>query len=148
MKKNDTPINGDSQSFAKERLQVLGERRTPARQAVFALLLDASNALSHQDIADQLKLTGATFDRVTLYRVLDWLVANRLAHKLAGEDRIWRFNAVRDEQHVHPHFHCTQCGRVSCLDTVHVDISPLPSGFSLISAETTIQGICLECSRR
>lgn len=136
----------DNHAIALERLQAIGERRTPARQTILALLLDASNALSHQDILELLKVRNEPFDRVTLYRVLDWLVANRLAHKVAGEDRIWRFNAVTDEQHVHPHFHCIQCGKVSCMATVHVNITPLPKGYRSVTADTTIQGLCPDCA--
>lgn len=138
----------DTHAIALERLQAIGERRTPARKAILALLLDASNALSHQDILELLTARNEPFDRVTLYRVLDWLVANRLAHKVAGEDRIWRFNAVTDEQHVHPHFHCIQCGKVSCMATVHVNITPLPKGYRSVTADTTIQGLCPECPGR
>ncbi len=135
----------DNHAIAEQRLQALGERRTPARQAILALLLDAQNALSHQDVVDRLQQAGEQYDRVTLYRVLDWLVAQKLAHKLAGEDRIWRFNAVSDEQHVHPHFHCIQCGKVSCMATVHVNITPLPKGYRSVTADTTIQGVCPDC---
>jgi len=138
----------DNHAIALERLQAIGERRTPARQTILALLLDASNALSHQDILELLKARNEPFDRVTLYRVLDWLVANRLAHKVAGEDRIWRFNAVSDEQHVHPHFHCIKCGKVSCMASVHVKITPLPKGYRSVTADTTIQGVCPECPGR
>ena len=74
----------DNHAIALERLKALGERRTPARQAILTLLLDADNALSHQDIHELLKARNEPFDRVTLYRVLDWLVAQKLAHKLAG----------------------------------------------------------------
>ena len=136
----------DNHAIALERLKALGERRTPARQAILTLLLDANNALSHQDIHELLKARNEPFDRVTLYRVLDWLVAQKLAHKLAGEDRIWRFNAASDEQHVHPHFHCIQCGKVSCMATVHVNITALPKGYRSINADTTIQGACPDCA--
>jgi Fur family ferric uptake transcriptional regulator len=141
-----TSIKNSSAAFAQERLKAVGERQTSARLAVLTLLLDAPNAVTHQDIADQLKNSGEQCDRVTLYRVLDWLVAHRLAHKMAGEDRVWRFNAVLNEQHIHPHFHCVECGKVSCLDSVHVDITTLPNGYRTVSADTTIQGMCPDCS--
>jgi len=141
-----TGIKSSSAVFARERLKAVGERQTSARLAVLTLLLDTPNAVTHQDIADQLKALGEQCDRVTLYRVLDWLVAHRLAHKMAGEDRIWRFNAISDEQHVHPHFHCVECGKVSCLDSVIVEITPLPGGYSAASADTTIQGVCPDCA--
>lgn len=131
--------------LARDRLRASGERVTPARVAILTLLLHAGSAMSHQDITDCLQAAGEQFDRVTLYRVLDWLVAQKLAHKLAGEDRIWRFNAVVDEQHIHPHFQCGACGKVSCLDAVQLTLSPLPSGYTLQAVDTTLRGICPGC---
>ncbi len=141
------PPPASTQDFARERLRSRGERVTSARVAILTLLLDSPTALSHQDIAEALQAHGEQFDRVTLYRVLDWLVAHQLAHKLAGEDRIWRFNAVADEQHIHPHFQCTACGKLSCLDAVQLSLSPLPAGYTLQAVDTTLRGICPGCKR-
>lgn len=138
-------VSVTSAHSARERLRVCGERVTPARVAILGQLLDAPNALSHQDLAERLHNIGVQFDRVTLYRVLDWLVAHKLAHKLAGEDRIWRFNAVVNEQHIHPHFHCTTCGKVSCLDAVELSFTALPSGYTLQTIDTTLHGTCPTC---
>ena len=140
------PVASPAPNPARERLREREERVTPARVAILGLLLGAPSALSHQDIADRLLASGEQFDRVTLYRVLDWLVAQKLAHKLAGEDRIWRFNAVTDEQHTHPHFHCVQCDKLSCLDTLPQALPPLPPGYVLHSADITLRGICPACS--
>lgn len=133
------------QARVRERLRALGERQTPARVAILALLLESPHALSHQAIADRLEERGEHYDRVTLYRVLDWLVAQHLAHKLAGEDRIWRFNAVTNEQHIHPHFQCQACGQFSCLDAVQLTLSPLPDGYTLQAVDTTLHGLCPAC---
>lgn len=132
-------------NLARERLKALGERQTPARVSILGLLLAAPAALSHQDIADSLQAGQVQFDRVTLYRVLDWLVAHELAHRVASEDRVWRFSASQHEHKFHPHFQCVVCGRVTCLDSVKVEISPLPAGYRLQTAETALQGVCPGC---
>ncbi len=145
MHADNTQTDSRIVDFARKQLDACGGRVTPARLTILALLLQTSTALSHQDIQDLLLRRGEAFDKVTLYRVLDWLVAQKLAHKLAGEDRIWRFNAVTNEQHIHPHFQCNSCGKLSCLDAVQLTLSPLPAGFTLQAIDTTLRGVCPGC---
>lgn len=131
---------------ALERLRNVGERGTPARVAVLDILFATQVALTHQEVELAARQRGVRVDRVTLYRVLDWLVARGLAHKIEGRDRIWRFNAVVRKEHVH--FHCTACGRVYCLDLPLPPARPqLPDGFRFEKAEWTLQGLCPDCAR-
>lgn len=128
-----------------------GHRSTPARCAVLATLLAAERALTHVEIGERLA-EGVQFNRVTLYRVLDWLVRHRIAHKIAGEDRVWRFSAFQpneDVNHRHAHFQCKRCSRVTCLeDTPTAFALSLPAGFVSQEAELTIRGVCAGCSGR
>jgi len=120
-------------------------RVTPARVRVLQALLAAPSALSHQDLE---RLLGGEIDRVTLYRVLDWLLAKGLAHRLAGDDRLWRFSANRQTSmgHEHAHFHCRGCGRWYCLDALQpVYALSLPAGFRVEQAELTLRGLCSAC---
>lgn len=126
-----------------------GQRPTPARCAVLATLLAAERALTHVEIAQRLGEAGQ-FDRVTLYRVLEWLVRHGLAHKIAGEDRVWRFNAFPSEEeagHRHAHFQCHLCGGVTCLEGMSTAFAlSLPAGFRSQEVELTIRGVCAACS--
>jgi Fur family ferric uptake transcriptional regulator len=141
------PLTADSLEPAHERLLASGQRVTAARLAILQVLLDSPCALSHHDVEARIVAKGEHFDRVTLYRVLEWLVAQGLAHKIAAEDRSWRFSAMLDENHEHPHFHCLNCGEVSCLDTVRpAFILGLPAGYTIQRAEITIHGTCPDCS--
>jgi Fur family ferric uptake transcriptional regulator len=139
-------------SQADARLAASGQRATPARVAVLDILLASATALSHQEIAAAARLAGTDLDRVTLYRVLDWLVEHGLAHKIAGEDRIWRFNATAGSDnaaapHEHAHFQCSRCGRLYCLDDLHpVFALSLPPGFRCQHAELILRGTCPDCS--
>lgn len=111
-----------SQALAEAQLRDAAVRATGARIKVLAVLLDARSAVSHQDVQDQLE----TLDRVTLYRALDCITDAGLAHKIAGDDRIFRYSAGTDHvgndqdqsqaRHPHGHFKCTRCSRVFCLD--------------------------------
>ncbi len=123
-----------------------GGRVTRTRTAVLTVLFEAGRPISHDEIGAALDRRGVGHDRVTLYRALDWLVSHELAHKVAGPDRAWRFNAVGDEGHQHAHFHCDRCGRVFCLESLQPAIAAtLPSGFRLGRAELTFHGLCPGC---
>lgn len=134
---------------AHQRLQAIGARLTPAREHVLDILLSAPRALSHQEIETVAREQELDFDRVTLYRVLDWLVTQGLAHKIEGRDRVWRFNAVTvtETEHGHAHFHCNRCGQVFCLEQLQPSFAvTLPSGFKFKKAELTIEGLCPNCA--
>ncbi len=121
-------------------------RATPARVQVLDILLAAPHALTHAEVEARLD-TALCPDRVTLYRVLDWLVSQGLAHKIAGDDRAWRFNAVEHDSPSHAHFHCTQCGQVFCLSELQPAFAfSLPAGYRYQKAELSIQGLCPACS--
>jgi Fur family ferric uptake transcriptional regulator len=90
---------------------------------------------------------AASVDRVTVYRVLDWLVSLGLAHRIAGEDRTWRFLATHGEAHAtHAHFMCSRCGRTVCLDEVAVPPAvKVPRGFEPSHVELNVKGVCAAC---
>jgi len=107
--------------------------------------------LTHQEIESALARSGAGLtDRVTLYRVLDSLVAGGLAHRLADESRVFRFSAAQQaEAHeAHAHFRCQDCGRVFCLDAPPPAAPELPAGFRLSRMTLDLRGECRECAAR
>jgi Fur family transcriptional regulator, ferric uptake regulator len=131
---------------AEERVRRSGARVTRPRVAVLAVLLAARRALTHHEIERQVnRLLG--IDRVTIYRVLEWLVVSGLAHRISGDDRVWRFNAAEEEHaHEHAHFKCNDCGDVICLEkSVAARSIPLPSGYRPQEIELTVKGLCADC---
>ena len=134
---------------AEDLVEHTGARMTRQRVEVLAVLLAARRALTHHEIEGRVN-RGAGMDRVTVYRVLEWLTSHHLAHKIAGDDRIWRFNAASDEperSHSHAHFKCNDCGEVICLDEATAARSvPLPSGYHPQEIELTVKGLCVGCA--
>jgi Fur family ferric uptake transcriptional regulator len=138
-------------------------RVTDARLDVLGALLEKQRALTHTEMQDALP----ALDRVTLYRALDCLVDAGLAHKITGEDRVFRFSTGNDlsttmqdrhiqHQHQHGHFTCTQCGQVHCLDSpedtlslkeqLHASLEAISlKGFQSHDIEVTIKGWCQQC---
>jgi len=147
-----------STARAEVQLREAAVRLTSARVKVLAALLDADRAFSHQDMQDAF----TDMDRVTLYRALDCLTDAGLAHKIAGDDRVFRYSAGAEHgarsdaapHHQHGHFKCTRCARVFCLDSIGeagllrnaLDES-LGKGFQSHDIEFTIKGWCADCAR-
>ncbi|WP_028453898.1 Fur family transcriptional regulator [Chitinilyticum litopenaei] len=135
----------DRQEEAHRLVAAVAGRTTAMRVNVLAILLATPHPLSHLDV---LAALGEGVDRVTVYRVLDWLTDAGLAHKLAGDDRVWRFAAAHSTPHHHAHFHCQHCGRFYCLDQISTELPVvLPSGFVAEQIEITIKGACADCRR-
>jgi Fur family ferric uptake transcriptional regulator len=127
---------------ARVRLQATGERTTAIRERVLAALVEAKRPLSHQELESRL----APIDRVTLYRVLDWLVAQRIAHRVASADRIGRFAFAAPEHAEHVHFECRRCSVVMCLGEVPPVAVNMPRGYRLETVELTAKGLCARCA--
>jgi Fur family transcriptional regulator, ferric uptake regulator len=134
---------------AEALVRAAATRATRPRIEVLAVLLAARCALTHHEIEARVRRAFG-MDRVTIYRVLEWLVARGLAHRISGDDRIWRFNAA-DEGHArrqHAHFKCNDCGEVICLETAMAARTvPLPAGYRPQEVELTVKGLCAGCRR-
>jgi Fur family ferric uptake transcriptional regulator len=130
----------------KEIIEALGLRYTASRLAVLSVLTNTTNALTHQEVLNALD-AAIEYDRVTIYRVLDWLVENSIAHKVVGQDRAWRFQLTRDDtQHRHAHFQCTDCRKVYCLAEIQPELAQaIPAHFTVNSVELNLKGRCADC---
>jgi Fur family ferric uptake transcriptional regulator len=142
------------QAQAEELLRRTGERVTRGRVMVLASLLEAKRALTHAEVETRIERLY-DIDRVTVYRVLDWLTQLGLTHRLAGDDRIWRYMTPHHARphgaghQPHPHFKCNTCGDVICLDEiVAAPRVALPAGYRGEELEVTVKGQCAVCAPR
>lgn len=142
------PVQPTANSSQIKRIHALGARATPARIAVLKLLEAAERALSHREIEEAL---GAGFDRVTLYRVLDWAVEAGLAHRITDVERVFRFSLAAPDAAAHgehAHFRCDCCGKVFCLADIPAPQPTLPAGFAGRAVEYCITGQCARCDEK
>lgn len=127
-------------------LRDAGLRCTDARLAVLRAVAGAGAPVAHRDVCDALP----ELDRITVFRNLVALVEAGLALRVDLGDRTWRFAVpghaapASSEAHGHPHFTCTSCGDVLCLEDVRVVGAPVRSPL-LDGAEVQIRGVCVDC---
>lgn len=124
----NTPESG-SIDAVKALVRGAGLRCTAARLAVLEYMLTAPGPKTHAEVSASLDHRG--FDRATIYRNLTELTEAKLVTRVDVGDHVWRFEVKRHEDGSghggdHPHFVCTSCGEVSCLDDVNVAITPRP----------------------
>jgi Fur family transcriptional regulator, ferric uptake regulator len=133
----------------RARLREAGLRCTAARLWVMQQLIEATSPVTHADVAETLASQG--FDRATIYRNLVELTEAGLVSRIELGDHVWRFELKRDgkSEKDHPHFVCVDCGEVSCLPSVSVNIKPSPgtkrSGISEVT-EVLLKGRCGNCA--
>jgi Fur family ferric uptake transcriptional regulator len=134
----------------RARIREFGLRCTSARVAVLGQLSRSSSPLSHAEIAQA--LASLDLDRATVYRNLMELSEAGLVSRLDLGDHVWRFElrtSEPGEAAEHPHFLCTECGQVSCLDGVEIRVkSPGRAKRSSLGKVTEIllKGRCARCS--
>jgi Fur family ferric uptake transcriptional regulator len=133
----------------RTRLRDAGLRSTAARLWVMQELIEATSPVTHGEVAEALATKG--FDRATIYRNLVELTEAGLVSRIELGDHMWRFELRRtgpgDSEH--PHFLCVDCGEVSCLPAVSVNIRPSPgtkrSGIGKVT-EILLKGRCGSCT--
>ena len=125
-------------------------RSTAPRVSVLERLRRADAPLSHAEIAEDLLPMG--FDRATIYRNLVDLAEAGLVSRVELGDHVWRYEVrstePRDGDGDHPHFVCNDCGTVSCLPKVRVNVRPAPGSRRSIVAEISdvvLKGRCESC---
>jgi Fur family ferric uptake transcriptional regulator len=94
---------------------------------------------THAEVADA--LTDRGFDRATIYRNLTELTESRICSRVELGDHVWRFEMRHGDATEHPHFLCTSCGEVSCLDDVEVAITRKPGAKPAAKRRTGSKGV-------
>jgi Fur family transcriptional regulator, ferric uptake regulator len=131
---------------AKQMIEQAGLRTTDARLAVLNTLISAKTALSWAEVIDRLP-KDYPFDRVTIYRVLEWLTEAHMVHKIPSDDRAMKFQVtLPNTTHQHAHLHCTHCHKIICLDELQPNLSQqITTQFQVESVDMIIKGRCAAC---
>ena len=131
---------------AVQRLKDANMRTTQNRIAILELIEEHDEPMSHAEI---LGLLDDSFDRVTLYRILDAFVEKRLIHRVQGTDGTWRFCSHDIDAEScpggHAHFLCDVCGKMTCLPQIPMPHVTLDECYIVNKKQFLITGICPSC---
>lgn len=134
---------------AREILDSMSIRLTPAREAILEVLLDERCPLSYREVAARLP---DGHDRVTLYRTLLLLLEKGIVHRVMDMKGTWRFCAHSPSAAGcpgnHPHFICRLCGRMTCLMESSLPHLEMESEAIVEGKHMVVYGICAQCARR
>ncbi len=117
-------------------------------QSVAALLKEFENSSEAISAVELIQRLGVRFNKTTIYRVLTRLEDDGVLHSFLGVNGVkWyaKCNGCSSTEHkdLHPHFQCTDCGKVDCL-SVDVLMPKIPNREVMIS-QILIQGKCETC---
>jgi Fur family transcriptional regulator, zinc uptake regulator len=125
-----------------------GAHLTPLRRHVLGLILQADGPLTAYQLLDRLRAARRSAAPPTIYRALDFLLAQRLIHKV---ERLNAFVACAESGHEHPaqFLICRQCGAVTEIED-RVAASALEhaaerEGFHPRMTVVEIEGTCAAC---
>lgn len=136
-------------SNAEKRAAEENLRLTPARRRVLEILLEEHRALGAYDILARLKSEGMSAQPPMVYRALEFLIENRLAH------RVERLNAfVACTQPCGPHapiiMICRNCDAVaetgSRAAREQVQLAAHDTGFQVDLCAIEAEGLCQNCA--
>lgn len=124
-----------------------GLKQTQKRKAVLALFYTHDYALSSKMIEQNF----TSFDRVTLYRLLNSFEEQGLIHKVVNEQGEIYYAKCTSCQHAthydnHIHFHCSSCQKIYCLEDVNPTSIKVPDGFTMQTVHLDVYGICKICT--
>ncbi len=138
-----TELDKAAQACARQ-----GARLTELRREVFSLILEADAPLTAYQLLDRLRATRKSAVPPTIYRALDFLMAQRLIHKI---ERLNAFVACAETGRAHPvqFLICRECGTVAEIED-QVAAQALEDvaereGFHPRSTVVEIEGTCAAC---
>jgi len=94
---------------------------TPIRCRVLETLHHADRPLGAYDLADILAPQGRRMPAATVYRALDFLIEQGLAHRLASLNAYVASSQTRDGRGIAAFLICESCGEVSEVSSPELD---------------------------
>ncbi|WP_250462263.1 Fur family transcriptional regulator [Microbulbifer litoralis] len=140
---------------AEQSCRASGARLTEKRRNVLAVLLRAKTPLSAYEIAEQYgRDYGEPIPAMSVYRMLDFLADENLAHKLNSENKYLACAHIAcDHSHETPQFLiCSRCSKVREIGIKPEVIAALRdtvegAGYHLLTSQLELDCLCDECGR-
>jgi Fur family zinc uptake transcriptional regulator len=139
--------------LAEKHCRDKGERLTQKRKLVLLALLDSQKAISAYGLVEYCKQHfDETVSAMSVYRILDFLQGQGLAHKLGLANKFVACSHVvcRYKHQISQFLICDQCQGVEEMNIDPLALEDLKAaiketGFHLSSPQLEINGICNKC---
>jgi Fe2+ or Zn2+ uptake regulation protein len=131
------------------RLHARGERLTPARTAVLAVLEEHDGHLTAEEIVDLVAIAAPDVHRASVHRTLDLFSRLHIVQHLhpSHGPALYHLTDAAGREHVHGQ--CRTCGRVIDLpDGIMDGVAErllAEAGFALHVGHVTLSGVCRDC---
>ncbi|MCX7712119.1 MAG: transcriptional repressor [Chthoniobacterales bacterium] len=150
MKKTTLLRNKEVEDLTYERALVGGGLRlTPQRRQVFDVLMEKRDHPTAVEVYERAKVKMPSISLATVYNCLEKLVDCGLVRQVHIEREPVRYCPNLSN---HAHFVCTECKRVMDVpvneELLNEKFWKLPRGFRIRAVETTILGVCAQCSAK
>ena len=131
-----------------------GLRLTPIRAHVLRLVADAGGPIKAYDLLDRVRDGGGPGAAAppTVYRALDFLLANGFIHRLASVNAFVACHHPNADQHSVPFLICDRCHAAveledrAVVDTLDAQARAL--GFVPSAQTLEVHGLCAHCAAR
>ena len=141
----------DALTRAEEACGARGVRLTPLRRRVLQALAESHSPLGAYDIADKLKKTRDPVPAMSVYRALDFLLAEGLAHRIESQNAFLACIHGHDSDDIVLFLLCERCKRVAEVTSGALgrDLSQAARGvgFSARGRVLEVSGLCNACKK-
>ena len=135
---------------AGEILKGAGLSRTPQRNCILNILLQAEKPLNARDILENCR--DRKINRVTVYRIMESFKRQGIVRELPTDSGIKYFEIACRHNPLHPHFFCKDCGAMACLGPLTLTEAwewfAHPHAFRIDEIIVNITGLCKDCSSK
>jgi len=126
-----------------------GVRLTVLREAVLRVLTASHNALGAYDIIERLTQQGRRLAPISVYRIIEVLVAAGLVHRLESKNAYFACLSRHDAAASMVILLCDRCNRVAEAEAPEawrvIKSITQGTGFSVSGTVLEVQGQCLDC---
>jgi Fur family ferric uptake transcriptional regulator len=127
---------------------LLSFKKTPARLAINEFFLSVNTPVDVEQIVQHLRSQKLETNKVTVYRILDFLFKNRIINRVEFGEGKYRYELKKNHHH---HLICTNCGKIEevegdFLKKMEDDIFKSKK-FKVESHSLEFFGLCEDCQK-
>jgi Fur family zinc uptake transcriptional regulator len=142
----------DALSRAEKACGSRGLRLTPLRRRVLEILAGSHAPVGAYEIVDKLALAGEAVPAMSVYRALDFLVAEQLAHRIESRNAFLACNSGHLRAEPAMFLLCEKCGTVAEMPAVafarDVTKAAKAAGFEPKTSVVEVSGTCESCRKK